>query len=95
MSADLADTCIVCLGDLRASLVEDPPPHVPVAVAVAVAADADDASTSVDAKKIATADDAAFYPQRYRCLSPEPISSCSQMITMLEASRGHIHKSLI
>lgn len=60
MSADLADTCIVCLGDLRASLTEDPPP-----VAVAVAADADDASTSVDAKEIAAPDDAAFNAQRY------------------------------
>lgn len=45
MSAEIADTCIVCLGDLRAALAEDPPP-----LPLAVAADDD----AVDAKEIAT-----------------------------------------
>lgn len=54
----MADTCIVCLGDLRTTVDEDPPPG-------AAAVSADDAGKDSDAKQAAM-----HNAQRY---TPEPL----------------------
>lgn len=52
----MADTCIVCLGDLRTSLDDDPPPPEAAAASVPAAADAD-----LDAKEVADAHDKRYH----------------------------------